>query len=215
MNSTDELADRQWRDYRALQPGMCFADPDFDLSLAAAYELQDAVAKLRIASGDRLVGFKVGCTGPGTTQQFGMKGPIRGRLFESEVRRHAEALKLDDFAHLAIEGEMAVRIGPDRTIAAAFPVIELHHYVFRGPRKTLPELVANNGLNAGFVLPNNDWLLSKAYSDGTGELSVRINDRLIEWANCGQCPGAPGLRLTGLGGTLRTRVMVSRQETSS
>jgi 2-keto-4-pentenoate hydratase len=158
---------------------MCFAEPDFGLSLAAAYELQDAVAELRIASGDHFVGYKVGCTGPGTTQQFGMQGPIRGRLFESEVRRPGEALNFDDFAHLAIEGEMAVRIGPDRTIAAAFPVIELHHYVFRGPRKTLPELVANNGLNAGFVLPHDDWLLSKAYSDAAGVLSIRINDRLI------------------------------------
>ena len=110
---------------------------------------------------------------------------------------------------------MAVRIGPDRTIAAAFPVIELHHYVFRGPRKTLPELVANNGLNAGFVLPNNDWLLSKAYSDGTGELSVRINDRLIELGELWPMSGGARFRLTGLGGTLRTRVMVSRQETSS
>ena len=179
MNSTEELADRQWRDYRARQPGMCFADPDFDLSLAAAYELRDAVAKLRVASGDRLIGYKVGCTGPGTTQQFGMQGPIRGRLFESEVRRHGEALNFGDFAHLAIEGEMAVRIGSDRTIAAAFPVIELHHYVFRGVRKTLPELVANNGLHAGFVLPRHDWLSSKAYMEGTGALSVRINDRLI------------------------------------
>ena len=108
-----------------------------------------------------------------------MQGPIRGRLFESEVRRHGEALNFDDFAHLAIEGEMAVRIGSDRTIAAAFPVIELHHYVFRGVRKTLPELVANNGLHAGFVLPRHDWLSSKAYIEGTGALSVRINDRLI------------------------------------
>jgi len=179
VNSTEQLADRQWRDYRARQPGTCFADPDFELSFAAAYELQDAVAKLRVASGDRLVGYKVGCTGPGTTQQFGMEGPIRGRLFESEVRRHGEALNFDDFAHLAIEGEMAVRIGPDHTIAAAFPVIELHHYVFRGVRKTLPELVANNGLHAGFVLPRDDWLSSKVYVDGTGALSVRINGRLI------------------------------------
>ena len=179
MNSTEELAHRQWRDYRARQPGTCFADPDFDLSLAAAYELQDAVAKLRVASGDRLIGYKVGCTGPGTTQQFGMQGPIRGRLFESEVRRHGEALNFGDFAHLAIEGEMAVRIGADRTIAAAFPVIELHHYVFRGVRKALPELVANNGLHAGLVLPRHDWLSSKAYIEGTGALSVRINDRLI------------------------------------
>jgi 2-keto-4-pentenoate hydratase len=156
VNSTEELADRQWREYRARQPGTCFADPNFNLSLAAAYELQDAVAKLRVASGDRLIGYKVGCTGPRTTQQFGMQGPIRGRLFESEVRRHGEALNFDDFAHLAIEGEMAIRIGSDRAIAAAFPAIELHHYVFRGVRKTLPELVANNGLNAGLVLPRHE-----------------------------------------------------------
>lgn len=179
MNSLAELADRQWRDYRGRQPGTCFADPDFDLSLAAAYELQDAVAKLRIASGDRLIGYKVGCTGPGTTQQFGMQGPIRGCLFESEVRRHGEALNFDDFAHLAIEGEMAVRVGPDHTIAAAFPVIELHHFVFRGIRKTLPELVANNGLNGGIVLPHNDWQSSVAYRERNGILSVRINGRLI------------------------------------
>jgi 2-keto-4-pentenoate hydratase len=173
------LAARQWRDYRARQPGTCFADPDFDLSLAAAYELQDTVAKLRIASGDRLIGYKVGCTGPGTTQQFGMHGPIRGCLFESEVQRHGEALNFDDFAHLAIEGEMAVRIGPNHAIEAAFPIIELHHYVFRAPRKTLPELVANNGLNAGFVPPPDDWLASKAYLDRAGVLSVRINGRSV------------------------------------
>jgi hypothetical protein len=135
LNSTEELAERQWRDYRAREPGTCFADPDFHLSLTAAYELQDTVARLRIASGNRLVGYKVGCTGPGTTQQFGMQGPIRGRLFESEVRRHGEALNLDDFAHLAIEGEMAVRIGPDRTIAAAFVVAD--ERVFLGWAKSV------------------------------------------------------------------------------
>ena len=177
MNSLAELADRQWRDYRRRQPGTCFADPQFDLSLAAAYELQDAVAKLRVASGDRLIGYKVGCSGPGTTQQFGTQGPIRGRLFESEVHRHGEALSFDDFAHLAIEGEMAVRIGPDGTITAAFPVIELHPFVFRGARKTLPELVANNGLNGGIVLPHDDWLSSTTYLEREGALSVQINGR--------------------------------------
>jgi 2-keto-4-pentenoate hydratase len=178
-NATEQLANRQWRDYRARQPGTCFADPRFELTLAAAYELQDAVATLRAAAGDRLIGYKVGCTGPGTTEQFGMQGPIRGRLFESEARRCGEALNFNDFAHLAIEGEMAVRIGPDYAIEAAFPIIELHHYVFRAPRKTLPELVANNGLNAGFVPPPDDWLSSKAYLDRAGVLSVRINGRPV------------------------------------
>ena len=179
MNTLQELADRQWRDYRARQPGTCFADPDFDLSLAAAYELQDAVAKLRIAAGDRLIGYKVGCTGPGTMQQFGMQGPIRGCLFESEIRRHGDTLNFGDFASLAIEGEMAVRIAPDGTISAAFPVIELHHFVFRGTRRTLPELVANNGLNGGFVLPHRSWLSSQEYIERKDTLSVQINGRLV------------------------------------
>jgi 2-keto-4-pentenoate hydratase len=178
VNVLRELADRQWRDYRARQPGTCFADPDFALPLAGAYELQDAVAKLRIASGDRLIGYKVGCTGTGTVRQFGMQGPIRGCLFESEIRRHGDAVNFEDFANLAIEGEMAVRIAADGTIAAAFPVIELHHFVFRGARKTLPELVANNGLNGGFVLPHDGWLSSKVCTERKGTLSVRINGRL-------------------------------------
>jgi len=173
------LADRQWRDYRTRRPGTCFADPGFILDLSDAYALQDTVATLRVSGGDRLVGYKVGCTGPGTVQQFGMEGPIRGCLFESEVRQHCCTVPSNEFANLAIEGEMAVRIGAEGTIAAVFPVIELHHFVFRGRRKTLPELVANNGLNGGVVLPSGTWLLSRDYIDRPGELSVWINDRLI------------------------------------
>jgi hypothetical protein len=88
-------------------------------------------------------------------------------------------LNFEAFASLAIEGEMAVRIAPDGTMSATFPVIELHHFVFRGVRKTLPELVANNGLNGGFVLPHDGWLSSQEYMEKKGVLSVRVNDRLV------------------------------------
>jgi hypothetical protein len=66
---------------------------------------------------------------------------------------------------------MAVRIGPDGEIEAAFPVIELHHFVFRGPRKTLPELVANNGINAGAVISNRHTTLT-----------------LEDWTAAARCP---------------------------
>jgi 2-keto-4-pentenoate hydratase len=183
------LADRQWRDYRDREPGTCFSDLGFTLDLARAYELQDAVTALRISTGDRLVGYKVGCTGAGTVQQFGMEGPIRGCLFESEVRRHRETLDFHDFASLAIEGEMALRLGTDGTIAAVFPVIELHHFVFRGGRETLGELVANNGLNGGFVLPLEGWPSSQDYVERRGVLSVRINGRLIASGELWPLPG--------------------------
>jgi 2-keto-4-pentenoate hydratase len=111
-------------------------------------------------------------------QQFGMEGPMRGYLFESEVRKHGDTLNFRVFARLAIEGEMALRIGADGSIAAVFPVIELHHFVFRG-RRALTELVANNGLNGSFVFPHADWLLSQEYVEKIGTLNVLINGHLI------------------------------------
>lgn len=183
------LAARQWCDYRAREPGTCFADPGFTLDLRQAYELQGAVSGLRVADGDHVIGYKVGCTGPGTTTQFGMAGPIRGYLYESEIRRNGAALDAADFTQLAIEGEMALRIGEDGEIAAAFPVIELHHFVFRAPRKTLVELVANNGLNAGLVLPTDGWRSPGPHSMGRARLSVQIGDRCAGSGELWPLPG--------------------------
>jgi 2-keto-4-pentenoate hydratase len=179
VSDLEELAHRQWRDYVAREPGTRFSDPGFVLDLPRAYAVQDAVAKLRVSGGDRLIGYKIGCTGAGIMQQFGMEGPIRGCLFESEIRRHHDSVKFADFASLAIEGEMAVRIASDGAVEAVFPVIELHHFVFRGSQRTLSELVANNGLNGGFVLPHDSWLSSQDYLERQGTLSVRVNSRLV------------------------------------
>lgn len=192
------LADRQWRDYRAREPGTCFADPGFVLDLPQAYALQRAVSALRVAAGDRVIGYKVGCTGPGTVTQFGMEGPIRGYLYESEVRRTGDTLDRAAFAHPAVEGEMALRIGDDGEIAAVFPVIELHHFVFRAPHKTLAELVANNGLNAGLVLPDEAWLSSRTHLAKQATLSVRINDRVVGSGDLWPLPGGPGASLDWL-----------------
>jgi 2-keto-4-pentenoate hydratase len=193
-----ELADRQWQDYRAREPGTCFADPGFLLDLPQAYDLQDAVAALRVAAGDRVIGYKVGCTGPGTVAQFGMEGPIRGYLFDSEIRQAGDRLDMAAFAHLAIEGEMALRIGDDGQIAAAFPVIELHHFVFRAPRSTLVELVANNGLNAGIVLPDQAWLSSATALATGATLSVRVNGGVLGSGELWPLPGGPSASLSWL-----------------
>ncbi len=191
MDALAELADRQWRDYRAREPGTCFADTGFVLDLPQAYDLQQAVSALRVAAGDRVIGYKVGCTGPGTVAQFGIEGPIRGYLYESEIRHTGDELDMAAFAHLAIEGEMALRIGDDGQIAAAFPVIELHHFVFRAPRKTLAELVANNGLNAGIVLPEEAWLSSRTYLAKDALLSVRVNGSVLGSGDLWPLPGGP------------------------
>src|ERR1700752_1571712 len=149
------LPGRQWRDYQWGTPGTMFADPEISLTLDEAYKIQMEFAGLRRAAGDAVAGYKVGCIGSGVVEQFGMSGPIHARLFRSEIHGSGETLRHRAYAKPAIEGEMALRIGLDGGIAAAFPVIELHQFVFRAPRKTLAELVANNGINAGVVIPEH------------------------------------------------------------
>ena len=123
------------------------------MTVAAAYHLQDAVARLRVEAGESVIGYKVGCTGTGTKAQFGIDGPIRGTLFANEALRNNTVINPNKFCQLAIEGEMAVKVDEDGQIDAAFPVIELHNFIFRAEQKTLAELVANNGINAGMKCP--------------------------------------------------------------
>lgn len=185
----ESLAKGQWQDYQEGKPGRYFAKPEAFLALDEAYAVQMKVADLRCAAGDGIAGYKVGCIGRGVVEQFGMSGPIHARLFQSELHKSGDTLRHGAYANLAIEGEMAVRIGAAGAIEAAFPVIELHHFVFRGARKSLPELVANNGINAGAVLP--DELISKTLDDWSAarELSVAINGATIDtgtlWAMAG------------------------------
>jgi 2-keto-4-pentenoate hydratase len=175
-----DLAERQWFDYQRMEPGTFFGEPGAFLPLAEAYDIQAAVATLRCAEGDAVAGYKIGCIGPGVVEQFGMSGPIHARLFRSELRPSGVTLPHRDFANLAIEGEMAVRIGPNGAIVAAFPVIELHHFVFRGFRKTLAELVANNGINAGAVIPHHHAGAPLARWADARTLSVAVNGKVLD-----------------------------------
>jgi 2-keto-4-pentenoate hydratase len=192
--SLRSMAARQWRDYQWGTPGTMFADPEISLTLDEAYKIQMEFAGLRCAAGDAVAGYKVGCIGSGVVEQFGMSGPIHARLFRSEIYSSSETLRHRAYANPAIEGEMALRIGIDGGIAAAFPVIELHQFVFRAPRKTLAELVANNGINAGAVVP--DHLKAASLEDWANArtLSISVNGASVEtgalWAMAGGAPEA-------------------------
>ena len=101
------LALRQVGDYQSNTPGMCFSEPGCNINVSAAYDLQDAVTRLRVK--------------------------------------------------------------------AAFPLIEFHNFIFRAERKTLPELIANNGIHAGIILPKMDWQNSTKYLHKDAQLNLFIN----------------------------------------
>jgi 2-keto-4-pentenoate hydratase len=188
-----ELARRMLADSDAKAPNQVFAEP-VDFTPEQAYALQAEVARLRERRGERVIGYKVGCTSPAVQQQLRIGSPIFARVFDTGRFLSGHPLSFSDFANLAVEGELAVRLGRDvpafsgggdecrAAIASAFPVIELHHYVLRSPRPSLAELIASGGMHAGFVLAEHE---AAGGLRDLASMSLWINDERV-----GQVSGA-------------------------
>ena len=185
------LAGRQLHDYDARKPGMAFAEPSFRVALDDAYRVQIETARLRVLLGEAIAGYKIGCVSAAVRRQLGTEHAVFGHLFASEIRTSPSELSADEFCCLAIEGELALILdadiddiaglneNPARFVGTVFPVIELHHYIFRGPNPSAAEVVANNALQAGSVVPE-----ARATAGTADPLDIRvtISDRVEETA---------------------------------
>ena len=135
-----------------------------DLSLEESYRVQDLVAARRVAEGEVVAGYKVGCTSAAIRAQFGLREPISGRLFHPFV--HGEGVDLDwtRFANCALEPEMVLQIGCDLSgadlaeeelragIASVRVGLEVHNYTFWQGAPTVQELVCSGGIHACLVV---------------------------------------------------------------
>lgn len=184
-------AEQQILDYENRSPGSLFAN-GLSLTVEEGYRLQNAVTKLRIERGDRIVGHKVGCTSPKIRDQLGIKHRVTGRLYKSEWHHTGASLKLENYSKLAIEGELAVILrrtptpsdftqsGIPPCVSKIMPVIELHNHVMYSTPPSAGELIANNAIHAGFVAgtpadPPEDF--------SNARLSILIDGNAIE--SCG------------------------------
>jgi 2-keto-4-pentenoate hydratase len=179
-----DLARRMLADHDARTPNQVFAEP-VELTTEQAYFLQAEVTLLRVQREEKVIGYKVGCTSQMVQKQLAINEPIFARVFDTGRFESGAELSCSRFANLAVEGELAVRLGQDvsapvgvgecrAAIASVFPVIELHHYVLRSPQPSPAELVASGGMHAGLVLPDREACLSDLES-----LSVWIDDERI------------------------------------
>ncbi len=159
------LAQRQLADYDARSPGAMFSERSAPLDEVDGYRIQLATAKLRQDRGEPVAGYKIGCVSETIRHQLGVEHAVFGHVYGSEIRTSPASLRTSEFCRLGVEGEFAVMLSedvddpaqlaeePSRFIARVQPVIELHNYLFRGPKPYAGELIANNALNAGVVVP--------------------------------------------------------------
>jgi 2-keto-4-pentenoate hydratase len=183
-----QLARRLLADYDARTPGASMGNSV--ATTTESYALQEEIVRLREQRGERVIGYKVGCTSRTIQTQLGVTEPIFGRIFDTDCFRSGSRLSYARFANLAIEGELAVRLGrgwPGATgsenacwdaIEAVFPAIELHHYVLNSACPPGVELIASSGMHAGLVLVDPATVRSGA-GNGAERASIRIDDVVV------------------------------------
>ena len=193
-------------DRRVPDPAAVVADPE------QGYAIQAEVARLRQQRGESVIGYKVGCTSAATQRLMGIDSPIFGRLFEGERWSSGVVLSRERFLPLAFEGELAVRLGADlpgkadgetvlACVESVFAVIELHHFPYREGGPSAAELIASNGVHAGFVVADGGAKLDP----GPTSLSIEIDGRAAAAVSGPELTRAVAASLTWLARELPSR----------
>lgn len=164
MQQLEQIARAFWEIWSNKTPP---SDPVIDvksLSLDDAYLVQQQLLNYRVARGERVVGYKVGCTSKVIRRQLGLSEPISGRLLAPHVHADESVLHWADYSLCAVEPEFVLRIGEDvpgevsddrqlrdaiEWVAAG---IEIHNFNFWCGDPTSQELIASNGLHAALVV---------------------------------------------------------------
>jgi len=149
-----------------------------DLSLDEAYTVQEAYLAMRIAEGERVVGYKVGCTSSAIRGRLGLSESIFGQLLTPHLHRHEDSLYIEDYVDCALEAELVFHIGIDLdgtnletshlrgAISAVSPGIEIHNSRFWYGAPSSQELIASNGIHAGLVIGTPQHLPPEVDLDG-------------------------------------------------
>lgn len=146
-----------------------------DAGIDEAYAMQEALHALFIPERGPIAGYKIAITTPVMQQLMGIDHAIAGAIFAKRVHRSPASLRLADYTRVAVECEIAMRLGADlparakpyakddvaAAVEACLPSIELIEdhacdaYKLVGGRG----LIANNAWNAGCVLGPavTDW----------------------------------------------------------
>ena len=134
------------------------------LTLDDAYRIQDALNALHVAQGLHPFGLKVGSTSPAVQRRFKTTEPVSGTLFLQRQIANGGTAAFDKMIAPRIECEIAVRMGADLkgpgvtpevaeaafgSLMGAFEIVDCRT---KDWRIKAVELVADNTVNAGFVL---------------------------------------------------------------
>jgi 2-oxo-3-hexenedioate decarboxylase len=154
------------------------------LSVAAAYDVQEALVAARVAAGDRVVGAKLGVTSKAKQLQMGIDEPAYGWLLGSTQLPAGGDITLDELIHPRCEPEIVFHMANDlegpgvtaRDVLDATAVvsggIEIIDSRYERFKFTLPDVIADNTSAARFVVGSD--------VAGVGDIDLRLVECVFE-----------------------------------
>lgn len=185
------------RDRRTLER---FSDSHDGLDEAWGHATQDVDLASRLASGERVVGAKLGLTSLPKQQTMGVHQPIVGFLTDA-----MGDVAIGELAQPRVEPEVAFRLGIDLDRAITLdevadvvdgvaPALEILDSRWTGYRFRLADVLADNTSAAGFVV--GDWVPVRDVRDA--EARWLVDGELVAATSPAAILGDPGLALVHL-----------------
>ncbi len=160
-------------DAASLLPLPSHEDPAFDLP--AAHGVAEQLRQLRIARGEKPVGYKIGFTNRGIWQRYGVHAPIWGPVWDSTLQSAPEgeaSVSLAAFSQPRLEPEIvfgfarAPRAGMSLVelqgcldwVAHGFEIVHTHFEAWRfTAADTMADFALHGRLIVGPRMPVHDW----------------------------------------------------------
>ncbi|MFI9630270.1 2-keto-4-pentenoate hydratase [Streptomyces sp. NPDC052042] len=158
--AVDELLSRE----AGRRAGDRISDDWKSLDLPTAYQVQDALVRRKVDSGEKIVGVKLGLTSRAKQQRMGIDSPLTAWLTDAMVLPEGASVPLHELIHPRVEPEIAFVMGerlcgPGVTAATALAAVRSVHAGFEVIDSrfadfsfALADVVADNASSSRFVI---------------------------------------------------------------
>ncbi len=183
------------------------------LTLEHAYQIQQHVISRRVATGERIIGKKIGVTSQAVMDMLGVHQPDFGQLTDAMVVNPGASIAMNTLIQPKAEGEIAFVLkhdlsGPGITVAdvlratdgvmACFEIVDSR---IRDWKITIQDTVADNASCGVFVL--SDKLVSPRSLDlYTTGMVLEKNGRIVGTGAGAATLGSPAVAVAWLANTL-------------
>lgn len=184
------------------QPVDAVRDATEDVSIEAAYRIQEINTRKRVEAGGRIVGRKIGLTSKIVQEQLGVDTPDFGTLFADMAIGDGESVDHSQLISPKIEGEIGFVLGSDIDLVDATasdivaatdyitPVMEIVDSRIRDWDITIFDTVADNASAARFVAGGMKCSLDGIEVSSLG-MEMSVNGETVSSGTGRDCLGNP------------------------